>query len=370
MSVTCRVQPALWKPGRFHSKRQLSTAKEQCYTALLFPRSVRSLSSMKCLAQSICFLSKHTYLTSKIMAGHNDRREDKFLQKLGLPQAYYSDDDGRRSRPSRTDDKLRERFNRDPSWARSANPHGERERERKRERRERKGGFSRRSHAREPSPPPPINQRRTIMVTEQQDNPPQLPGAPDIYLIPPSQSYDRGGRDTLARGRSASNPAAPVFAEPQPTIADPTAVFPATAAEIGRSGATRSDERIGPSTAASNLIPGFRRSLSVDESRRLSSDSGVLGDKVYLYTPLGDGELRLVSVLAARSSQVKCDILHRSFEDPPGYIALSYVWGDPSDTTKIKIRDEHFPVFVEVPISKSLYYALEALRRKGEDVLV
>lgn len=38
--------------------------------------------------------------------------------------------------------------------------------------------------------------------------------------------------------------------------------------------------------------------------------------------------------------------------------------------TRIKIRDENFTSFVEVPISKSLYSALEALRRKGEDVLV
>lgn len=108
----------------------------------------------------------------------------------------------------------------------------------------------------------------------------------------------------------------------------------------------------------------------MDTSRRLSSSSGVLGDRIYRYTPLEADEVRLVRVLAARTSQVKCEILHRPFENPPDYTAISYAWGDPSDVTKIKIRDEHFPVFVEVPISRSLYHALEALRRRGENVLV
>lgn len=159
------------------------------------------------------------------------------------------------------------------------------------------------------------------------------------------------------------------FVASQPAIVGPTTTLPATAVEIGSYGATESG-RSGLSTPASNSIAGLHRSASLDGSRQLSSSSGVLGDKIYRYTPLEAEELRLVRVLAARSSQVKCEILHRSFEKPPNYTAISYAWGDPSDMTKIKIRDEHFPVFVEVPISKSLYYGLKALRRKGEDMLV
>ncbi|KAH8756767.1 heterokaryon incompatibility protein-domain-containing protein [Diaporthe sp. PMI_573] len=114
-----------------------------------------------------------------------------------------------------------------------------------------------------------------------------------------------------------------------------------------------------------------RRSTRVDDQRRNPPQIvGAPGDNVYRYTPLGAKHFRLVRVLAARSSQVKCEILHRPFGDPPSYIAISYAWGDPSDTTKIMIRDERSLAFVEVHISKSLYHALEALRRKSEDVLV
>lgn len=113
-----------------------------------------------------------------------------------------------------------------------------------------------------------------------------------------------------------------------------------------------------------HLIPPMQ---SYDKS---TSSSGVLGDKFYLYKPLKAEQFRLVRVLAARSSQVKCEILHRPFGNPPDYTAISYAWGDPSDMTKIKIRDEISPIFVEVSISKSLYHALEAMRKKGEDVLV
>lgn len=98
--------------------------------------------------------------------------------------------------------------------------------------------------------------------------------------------------------------------------------------------------------------------------------SGVLGDKFYRYKRLGPAEIRLVRILARRSIQVKCEILHRSFADAPSYTAVSYAWGDPSETTKVSIRDELPSAFVEVNISKSLYRALEALRKKGEDVLV
>lgn len=206
-------------------------------------------------------------------------------------------------------------------------------------------------------------------MNEHQGNPSQRLAAPDIYLIPPDQSGNRGERDALTRGRAASNPETAEFAGSQPATASSTTTLPAPAMEVRGFGATES-EPSGLSTPGSHSIAGLHRSSSLGTSRRLSSSSGVLGDKVYRYSPLEAEEIRLVRVLAARSSQVKCEILHRHFGNPPAYTAISYAWGDASDMTKIKIRDEHFPVFVEVPISKSLYYALEALRKKGEDVLI
>lgn len=328
------------------------------------------------------------------MADHRNRGEDDFLERPGPPRAYHSDDDSRRSRATQMEDRLRERLTGAPSEARSPVQllYGESRAQepslapplkRKRDSTRARGE----SNSRMPSPPPMINRRRTTSVrrrrststrrrkstqmNEPQGNPPQQLRAPEIYLIPPGQSDDRGGKDALFRGRAASNPVMAEFAGTQPAIVGPTTTLSATGVEIGTYGATESG-RSGTSTPASNSVTGLHRSASDDASRRLwsSSSAGILGDKVYRYTPLEAEELRLVRVLAARSSQVKCKILHRPFGNPPNYTAISYAWGDPSDMTKIKIRDEHFPMFVEVPISKSLYYALKALRKKGEDVMV
>lgn len=315
------------------------------------------------------------------MSGHRDRTEDDYLGRPGLSRDYYSDDDRRRSQGTKTEDRLRERFTRTSSGARSANPlpetasHSRRLSAPRVSQRE-----SINSNSRMPSPPPPINRRSYDRVKEQQGNLPQRLQTPEIYLIPPRLSGDKGRNDALVRGRAASNPVTAEFTRPEPATMDSTTSLPATAVEIGSHGATESG-RSGPSTPASDSIPGLHRSGSVDVSRRLSSasmdasqrlssSSGVLGDKIYRYTPLESEELRLVRILAARTSQVKCEILHRPFGNLPDYTAISYAWGDPSDVTKIKIRDEHYPVFVEVPISRSLYHALEALRRKGENVLV
>lgn len=115
------------------------------------------------------------------------------------------------------------------------------------------------------------------------------------------------------------------------------------------------------------------RYVSKASCHRILSSSEVLGDNIYRYTPLGAEEFRLVKVLAANrldTFRVKCEILHTPFGDPPSYIAISYAWGDPLDTTKILIRDMRSPAFVEVRISKSLYHGLEALRMEDEDLLV
>lgn len=226
-----------------------------------------------------------------------------------------------------------------------------------------------RSRPGQPSPPP-INRRRFSLVNERQGDPPQRPEAPNVYyLTSPNQNYYGDGRVRPVRDREASDPVTPEFAKSQPVVADLPTTLPNTAVEVRRPARPESP-RSGLTTPALNPPADLRQSVSEDPSQRLSSSSGVLGDKVYRYTPLEAEEFRLVRVLAARSSQVKCEILHRPFGNPPDYIAISYAWGDPSDTTKIKIRDEHYAVFVEVHISKSLYYALEAVRRKGEDVLV
>ncbi|KAF2806092.1 uncharacterized protein BDZ99DRAFT_395393 [Mytilinidion resinicola] len=95
-----------------------------------------------------------------------------------------------------------------------------------------------------------------------------------------------------------------------------------------------------------------------------SVSSGVLGIKTYQYTPLREMEFRLVRILPARSSKIKCEIVHASIENPPDFVAISYAWGDADDTRKLILEG------AIVPVSMSLHGALEALREKKEDVLV
>ncbi|KAF2277446.1 uncharacterized protein EI97DRAFT_365322, partial [Westerdykella ornata] len=92
--------------------------------------------------------------------------------------------------------------------------------------------------------------------------------------------------------------------------------------------------------------------------------SGILGDRTYQYSPLGPGEFRLIRLLPARMSTIKCELLHESLYHPPPYTAVSYAWGDADDTRKIVLDG------VKIPVAVSLYGALEALRRKNESVTV
>ncbi|KAF2468420.1 uncharacterized protein BDR25DRAFT_304884 [Lindgomyces ingoldianus] len=95
-----------------------------------------------------------------------------------------------------------------------------------------------------------------------------------------------------------------------------------------------------------------------------TSSSGVIGDKIYQYNELRELEFRLIRILPARMSTIKCEILHASLETPPHYIAISYAWGDASDTRRVILES------VSIPVAASLHGALEALREKRETVLV
>ena len=60
---------------------------------------------------------------------------------------------------------------------------------------------------------------------------------------------------------------------------------------------------------------------------------------------------------------IKCQIIHASLDGPPNYVAISYAWGDAGNTRKIELEGSL------VPISVSLYGALDAIRQKSESVL-
>ncbi|KAH7090323.1 heterokaryon incompatibility protein-domain-containing protein [Paraphoma chrysanthemicola] len=114
-----------------------------------------------------------------------------------------------------------------------------------------------------------------------------------------------------------------------------------------------------PRSASASLAP------SLADSQSLSmSGSGVLGPKSYRYAPLKDLEFRLIRVLRARMSKLKCEIIHSSIEDAPEYTAISYAWGDGIDTRTLLLQG------VNIPVAVSLHDALRAVRRREEDIFV
>lgn len=129
----------------------------------------------------------------------------------------------------------------------------------------------------------------------------------------------------------------------------------------------RGSKRVGTPTQQPENFRPDKSTSSVDLTNSAfasSFQSGILGDKAYMYNPLEDMQLRLVRILPERKTMIKCEILHASIENPPPYTAVSYAWGDPGRTRKIELGGSL------IPISISLYGALEALRLKNESVMV
>jgi hypothetical protein len=64
-----------------------------------------------------------------------------------------------------------------------------------------------------------------------------------------------------------------------------------------------------------------------------------------LYQPLNvDEEIRLISLAGENSAEVSIPIEHVSLINPPSYTALSYCWGDQSETQTISIDGRKFQV--------------------------
>jgi hypothetical protein len=97
----------------------------------------------------------------------------------------------------------------------------------------------------------------------------------------------------------------------------------------------------------------------------------------YQYNPLQNLEFRLVKILPETTSDVKCEIVVESLQQPPDYTALSYAWGDPDDQCKIKLErqydDDKKRVCIEERdhrVTASLHAALKMLQQKDTDVWV
>ena len=85
----------------------------------------------------------------------------------------------------------------------------------------------------------------------------------------------------------------------------------------------------------------------------------------YEYEPLDEGRIRvLVLHPGSGEDEIRCRLVHVSVESPPGYDALSYVWGDATQRRKLICSDG----FIEVTLN--LYTALRYLRYHDQDRIV
>jgi hypothetical protein len=69
-------------------------------------------------------------------------------------------------------------------------------------------------------------------------------------------------------------------------------------------------------------------------------------------------------VLPIRDIPVYCELFPCFHDDQPSYAALSYVWGDASDTQTIHVNSS------EVEVTKNLQIALEYLWDDNTDLIV
>jgi hypothetical protein len=90
-----------------------------------------------------------------------------------------------------------------------------------------------------------------------------------------------------------------------------------------------------------------------------------LGAKKFVYEELqGTSSFRLVKFLPASAFGLKCEIVHSSLLKPPGYVAISYAWGDGFDKKDINLGNGYFTV------NASLHDALVAVRAMDRFTLV
>jgi hypothetical protein len=78
-----------------------------------------------------------------------------------------------------------------------------------------------------------------------------------------------------------------------------------------------------------------------------------------LYEALDPGrsEIRLLEILSLSNDDpvLKCRLVVASLEDNPSYIALSYVWGDPSVTENIVVNGSIMAINIESRFSTANY---------------
>ncbi|PMD42668.1 hypothetical protein L207DRAFT_553664 [Hyaloscypha variabilis F] len=124
-------------------------------------------------------------------------------------------------------------------------------------------------------------------------------------------------------------------------------------------------DQIFPRLRGRNLSFGIWAKFSTGLVIPPPSKSGKGSDVGFVYKPLDDHEIRVFVLQPGHNSEPLCGHLQHtnlSWKQYPGYDALSYVWGHPSNTSVLTI-DGH-----ESSITKNLEYALRHLRSEVEPI--
>ncbi|XXG96682.1 hypothetical protein Hte_002972 [Hypoxylon texense] len=124
------------------------------------------------------------------------------------------------------------------------------------------------------------------------------------------------------------------------------------------------DEVDEPSNSSLSLL---RAGITLPSRISNTSIPTSAGDSSFQYRPIHGTEFRLVRLLPANMSTIKCELLHASLETAPTaqkYIAISYAWGDIDPDTRIQVDGSPFY------ITPSLHGALKRLRKQDESVMI
>ncbi|KAK7212773.1 hypothetical protein V2G26_019951 [Clonostachys chloroleuca] len=111
-------------------------------------------------------------------------------------------------------------------------------------------------------------------------------------------------------------------------------------------------------------------SVSRHAASRISNTSSMqtsTGETQFQYRPITGTEFRLLRLLPASMSTIKCEILHASLDTDPEiqkYTAISYAWGDIEPNMKIEVDR------CSVLITPSLHGALKRLRQQDKSIMV
>ncbi|KIW87255.1 uncharacterized protein Z519_12158 [Cladophialophora bantiana CBS 173.52] len=92
-----------------------------------------------------------------------------------------------------------------------------------------------------------------------------------------------------------------------------------------------------------------------------------MADNEFQYTPLTSMSqaIRILSMKKSSLTEVECCLEPASLEEDSIYDALSYTWGEPSDTPLIKLNGHTFKITTNLAIGLQYFVKMEAPLQSG-----